>query len=340
MDLLRWLKNQLESSSGFNTIFDRLASTNFYKKFIFFKINRYTRFLKSSRQLNIVIETTNSCNARCIMCPQIIMKRPRRLMDQKTFNLIIKRLHEDKIQPLAFILNGFGDPFTDPQLITRIQLLKNNFPHSFIKIYSNFALPSKPLIDSLLDSGLDELNISFNGFDKTSYEKVMKLKYSQTVDNINYFLSQRKLKKSSLKVRLSMALVSDNDNRLSDFINFWKDKVDSVSTNRAHSYSGAVANTAGHHQINYTKTPFPCKYLWNTIVINNLGQINLCCLDYESKYNFGNIEESSLLSLFYGQRFSSIRKKHLKQDLSSLPICQHCYTPYKNGVEWLYDKLY
>ena len=107
-------------------------------------------------------------------------------------------------------------------------------------MYSNFNLASDGFIDAVLESGLDELNISFNGSNKDSYEKTMSINYEKTLKNLNKLLALKKEKNSDLKVRLSMALVRYNENNIREFMKEWAGKVDSVSVNRTHTYGGRV----------------------------------------------------------------------------------------------------
>jgi len=275
------------------------------------------------------------------MCPHPTMKRSQKTMDDITFNKIVNQIEKEKIKPTAFIMNGFGEPLVDPQIIKRIKIIKNRFPDSKIKFYSNFNLANKKIINRLIVSGLDEINISFNGYDRLNYQKVMKIDYSKTLDNLKNLIKIKKERSSSLKIRISMTLVKYNEKSAQKFIKKWSQQVDSVSVNKVHYYNeGVKKNISGKSTINFNKTAFPCKYIWDTITFDVNGEIVLCCLDYESQYNFGNINSKPILSSFYSPKFDLIRKQHLKFQSKNIRICQHCYTPYKNGAEWLVNKLY
>ena len=158
MKLLRNLKNLIETNRLLSFFFDYVASTKIYQHFIRTKINQSIVGLKKNKNYNIIIETTNYCNAKCIMCPHTSMKRSQKNMDDKTFNKIISRLVTEKINPQAFILNGFGEPLVDPKIIDRIKIIKNEFPNSKVKLYSNLNLASQKIINGLIKSNLDEIS--------------------------------------------------------------------------------------------------------------------------------------------------------------------------------------
>jgi radical SAM protein with 4Fe4S-binding SPASM domain len=340
MNLLRQLKNLVETNSFISFTFDKLASTNFYTKIIQNKINQTIPSLKKNKNYNIIIETTNLCNAQCIMCPHSIMKRPKKIMTETTFNTIINRITKEGINPQAFILNGFGEPLTDSKIFTRIKRIKALFPNSKVKLYSNLNLANQKLIQEMINSKLDEINISLNGYNQRNYQQVMKINYQKTINNLKKLINLKKKTNSKLKIRISMTLVKQNEKTVKKFIKKWDSLVDSVSVNKVHDYNGSVKNTTNKFKINFNKKAYPCRYLWDTITFDVNGEVILCCLDYESKYQFGNIKSQSINSAFYSPKFKSIRQQHLQSKSKKIKICSQCYTPYKNGVEWLFKKIY
>jgi Predicted Fe-S oxidoreductase len=337
---MRQLKNAIEGNNVVNLLLDNVAKTSLYNMIVQRNIDAYLANIKKNKRLNIILETSNICNAKCVMCPHIFMERKEGVMNDETFDLALRRIKESHINPVAFILNGFGEPLTDKKIIDRIKKTKQNFKDSKIKMYSNFNLADDKLINALLESGLDELNISFNGLNSDSYEKTMGINYGKTLRNLKKLLELKKERTSALKIRLSMALVTYNENGIREFIKKWERKVDSVSINRTHTYSGRVKDVSGKYKINFEKKAYPCKYLWNTIVIGVNGDVFLCCLDYNGKYTFGNIRNDNMLNIFYSKNFEKIRALHYSRQLKNLEICKYCYTPYKNGVEWFVNELY
>lgn len=137
-----------------------------------------------------------------------------------------------------------------------------------------------------------------------------------------------------------MAMVSYNDGDEKKFIETWEKKVDSISVNKVHTYGDAVSDISGTNKINFNKFTYPCKYLWNTIVVGVTGDVLLCCLDYEASYVFGNIKNSKILDILYSPKFEAVRRMHVQNNIKNFSICAKCYTPYKNGVEWFVRDLY
>jgi MoaA/NifB/PqqE/SkfB family radical SAM enzyme len=340
MDILRIVKNKVETNSALSFIFDKMAASFIYKSFIYRRINKYTARIKKTKQYNVIIETSNICNARCVMCPHVIMKRKMGVMDDEVFDLIVKKLKAEKISPPAIILNGFGEPLTDRKIFDRVRMIKKEFPDSIVKFYTNLGLANEEVIQDVVSCGLDEINVSFNGYDKANYEATMKISYAKTMENLNGLIKERNKNNKNLKIRISMALVSSNDGDEKKFIEKWARRVDSVSVNKVHSYGQTIKDPSGKNKINFNKLSYPCKYIWSTIVFGIYGDIFLCCLDYEGEVNFGNIKDKNILDIFHSPSFEKIRELHVKNDIGKIRMCARCYTPYKNGVEWLINNLY
>jgi len=340
MNILRKIKNIVEINPLFNKAFDLLGKCPFYRKIVYFKISQFERKIKKNKNYNIIIETTNLCNARCVMCPHSIMKREKEVMTDYVFSRVVKKLILEKISPQVFIINGFGEPLTDPKIFERIKKLKRLFPQVPVKFYSNFNLARDSTIKEIFESGLDEINISLNGYSSKSYEEVMGIKYEKTINNLKRLISEKNKRKSKLTIRLSMALVETNERGAKRFVEKWEKLVDSVSVNRVHTYGNVIKDVSDSYKINYKKMPYPCKYIWNTIVFGVRGDIFLCCLDYEGKYIFGNVLKDNILDSFYSEKFNKIRELHKQGNIKNLPICAACYTPFRNGIEWFIEKLY
>jgi radical SAM protein with 4Fe4S-binding SPASM domain len=340
MNPLRWLKNLTETNQFISTTFDKIASTSLYTNIIQNKINQNIISLKRNQNYNIIIETTNFCNAQCVMCPHTTMKRPQKIMTETTFNTIINKIKKENIKPQVFILNGFGEPLTDPKIFSRIQKIKTIFPHSKIKLYSNLNLANEKTVQQIIDSHLDEINVSLNGYNAKNYQEVMNINYQKTINNLRKLINYKNTTNSKLIIRISMTLVKQNEKTVKKFIDKWSPLVNSVSVNKVHNYNGSTNDTTNKFKINFNKKTFPCRYLWDTINFDINGEIILCCLDYESQYKFGNIKSQSIKSAFNSSKFKLIRQQHLQLNSKKNKICCQCYTPYKNGVEWLFKKIY
>ncbi|MCK7504655.1 MAG: radical SAM protein [Desulfobacterales bacterium] len=107
----------------------------------------------------ILIENTNRCNARCVMCPRETLTRKRGFMEFGLFEKIMKELSGASRKPVVH-LHGFGEPLLDESLPERIKLAKAcGIKHTYL--VTNASLLSPETSRKIIDAGLDTMKISF-----------------------------------------------------------------------------------------------------------------------------------------------------------------------------------
>src|SRR5208283_3330692 len=95
-----------------------------------------------------------------------------------------------------------------------------------VVISTNASILDKKRSLSLLDSGLDEIMFSVDGYTKETFEAIRTgLHYETVLRNILGFLEERALRGSRLKVRVRMILQSSNISEFGIWYRFWKNKV-------------------------------------------------------------------------------------------------------------------
>lgn len=145
MEFKRRLKNWVVINPVASYAFNTFRNTRLYRHLVIHRVNKINADLRRSKNYNISIETTNSCNAECSFCPYTIMERKKKVMDDATFDLLVQRLKDEGIQPYAFSLNGTGEPLIDKKIFSRIRRLKQNSPkrsRSSIRIFISRPMPS------------------------------------------------------------------------------------------------------------------------------------------------------------------------------------------------------
>jgi len=337
--VIRWLKLIYSASPDFRGLVKKISHLAVYGKLIHYQARR-----QSSRDLkgpfNLVIETANLCNARCLMCPYPKMKRSKRVMADEIFNKIVERVKKEDLPLNKVFFSGMGEPLIDPKIVSRIKAFKNLGVQ--VKLYTNASLLSKKISEQLVNLNLDEINISFNGANPKQYSEVMGFDFEKTSKNIYRLLKIKKVKKSHLpQVRLSLIVLDQNNKDIQNHFKKWHHLVDSVTVSQAHEWGGGVKikletkNQKPCHAGRQAKTVFPCRSLWHTFVIDNSGNFVICCRDYESKFVLGNIKTDSFCQIKRNPILKSFKQLHLNFKQANLPkVCQFCNFPYQEGVEW------
>ena len=330
--LIKRVKTVYSSSRLIQKIVNKIAASHIYFYFLQKIINcQIKKDLKGP--FNLIIETTSICNARCIMCPHNKMKRSQKVMNKAIFRMIASRLRKEKIPINKVIISGFGEPLIDPEFLSRARTIKDlGYP---VKFYTNASLLNLKVSESMVNLGINEINISVNGTTPEIYKKVMGLEFQKTIENINMLVRTKEEKNSKFPIiQISSIITKENKNNISNHLKYWSSRVDSVTVSQPHQWGGGMINDDGS---GFEKTDqiYPCRSLWHTVVIDCDGNFVICCRDYESRYKLGNIKTHSFSDIQKSPILRKFRKVHLKYKQKNLPkICKGCNFPYQGGVEW------
>jgi len=326
------IRSKVELNETIERITNRFLTNWFYRRLIYFIANKKANNFKKNKQLGFAIEVSSLCNARCFFCPNRFMKRPKGIMSDMVFDAIVRKIRTEGIKPTFFNLTGTGEPLIDKNLFTKIKILKKEFPNSYIFFPTNLSLANKSIIDQIVDSKLDLIVVSLNASDPVGYEKIMGLKYANTINNLNQLIKIRNKKRSKLKIQINVAANKDNADSLRSFIKKWDERVDDISINWIHSWGGVIEDESIRKNISIYR--YPCKSLFNQVVIQSNGNIPLCCIDYEGSYVNGNVLKDSILASFYSRNMEKIRNKHLSGRVADIKMCRNCRFSEK-GLDWL-----
>ncbi|MCK5283639.1 MAG: radical SAM protein, partial [Nanoarchaeota archaeon] len=141
--------------------------------------------------IRLWIEPTNLCNLKCTMCLNKSLKK-KGYMDFELYKKII-----DEAKGFAFDVNLFhrGESMLHPRIYDMIKYANKN--GIYTRLFTNATLLNEKNSKKILDSGLDFISFSFDGYNKKDYEKIRKgADFGKTLANIINFL---KLKKSKRK---------------------------------------------------------------------------------------------------------------------------------------------
>ena len=160
------------------------------------------------------IELTNRCNASCIICPRTELTRPVGDMSRETFARVIEAVHGSSIARIYF--SGFGEPLLHPEIAENIRRLKGVFRGS-IQVNTNGAALTREIAAALVESGVDVVNVSYNGPGRGDYERVMKgMRFDTLESNLSTF---REVRGAKARPRLSLqSSMPDNNTRKREIV--------------------------------------------------------------------------------------------------------------------------
>jgi len=193
---------------------------------------------------------------------------------------------------------------------------------------TNASLMTEEKALAAMEAGLDELNISFDGFSKETYEKIrVGLKYDEVMANIQSLLRLKKSRGSrNPLVRMTFVLFQENEKEAKAFFDHWRREVDDVVISYARDWAGQmkVESKSSPHLSASVPEKNPCDSLWQDMVVGYDGQVVLCCNDYDGKVSMGDLTRQTVSEVWFGDKFERYRSAQKGGSRKNLELCEGC----------------
>ena len=280
------------------------------------KLERYPR--------NVQVETTAACNANCIMCPHGNITREKGAMDFKLYTKIVDDCVNNKKRIEAFFPFLNGELFMAPNWEEYLTYFRKKLTGIDLKIFTNGSLLNDKNINKLLAIEPDLVNISFDGTDKETYERIRrKLRFEVVEGNISELIRRRNLSgKNKPEVSISIIEMEETRPAIRLFQEKWSTIVDKVTVEPFSNWSKNKAEENCYSKTDQKRQP--CARLWYNFVVLNSGNAVICCLDYNGEEVLGNIKEHSVEELWSCKRMTELRQLHLEGRFSEIRLCKNC----------------
>lgn len=272
-----------------------------------------------------LIETVNTCNARCIMCGIDFDKKEKAIIKKDLFEKITREIsrHRDHVEKVMLYLDG--EPLMDKKLPERIRRMKEAGV-KIVNIASNAGLLDEKWGKALIDAGLDEVFITIDSLKRDIYEKIrVRLDFDTVYRNTVNFIALRDKMKSDLVIRINMVLQELNKDEGPAFQEHFQKLVspqDFVTVRKSHNWGSTV--NVGDWGDEVDVNGYPCIALWGTCVIHVNGDIPLCCMDTETCHHLGNVREQSIEEIWTGKIMADLKKMHVDGRRKGMPLCDGC----------------
>lgn len=271
--------------------------------------------------MTLIIENTGRCNLKCPMCPREFGEYPAVDFDFALFKRIIDEVSENA--ELVFPW-GLGEPLLNADIFEMVRYCRDNGLYTVVS--TNATLLNEERSRRLIQAGLDNLIIAFDGTTAEVYEKYRKnARFEKVKQNILRFLEIKKEMKSDLFVVMQMVRLPDNQHQVKEFHRMWN--VEGVDEIRIKEDEVVIPEVALQERIQHERRRNPCYQLWQGPVhINYQGDFRPCCHMYNTE-PIGNVNNHSVYELWNSEKMNRLRRAHLEGDLSAFPDCQNCHAP-------------
>jgi MoaA/NifB/PqqE/SkfB family radical SAM enzyme len=155
---------------------------------------------------NLTIETSSSCNLKCVMCPQSIglVKRPKKMP-----LFLLEKLSDQISYASTISLHGIGEPLLSESFWRLLEQIPEKCNST---VNTNLTVLTDEMLENLLSSNLSSINVSIDSPYSDDYFKIRGFNLEIILDNIRRLVGHR------LKVYANMTLMVCTIDSMIDFM--------------------------------------------------------------------------------------------------------------------------
>ncbi|MBD3252185.1 radical SAM protein [Candidatus Pacearchaeota archaeon] len=303
----------------------------------FSKFFKLTRVL--GKPLTAMIEPTNYCNLNCPLCPtgEGLLKRKPENLSLTDFKKIMDNLGDSIIH---LRLWNWGEPFLNKDFYKMVEYAKSK--NIFVNTSTNSYFLNEEMIDSLIDSELDQLIISLDGASEETYNKYRKKgDFNKVIKSLEKIKELKNKKKTRYpEVKIQFIVMRHNEHEIKKVIELAKKtEVDTLFFKtvgimdeklkdkiyeylpRNNIFQRYMLEESEVKEIKLSGKV--CDYLWSEITINVDGSVVPCCRDAQGKHILGNIKKQKISDIWNSKKMVSFRKQVLRNK-DTINICKTC----------------
>jgi len=293
------------------------------------------KFLFLKKPYILIVETGTLCNLDCPTCPtprQIVVGA--RAIKNMDFDSFIKIINNSYKSFSAVLLYWSNEPLLNKNIAKMVRFCNDLNLHTFIS--TNVVLLTGNKFKELIDAGLDELLVCVDGFSKDTYEPFRKgAKFEIVKRNIeNICRIKRELNAVNPWIEIQYIETKENSKEITsckewaDVIGVDSFRVQSLYiTKHLNDYQKlreefyTEKNWEEKNKRNAQKENKVCRNAESTVCVLVNGQTTICCYDIEGAFSYGNLLDESFKNITKNKKYSEIRSKGKKHELS---ICKKC----------------
>jgi len=274
----------------------------------------------------IFVDPAMSCNQQCKFCYHS-SNNIKGIMQWDLYKKIISDIHLFESQIKTLRLYAFGEPLLNPKFSDMVKYAKDEQVAENIDTTTNGSLFNPKLNLSIIEAGIDRINISVIGINAEQYKSFSNysINFEQYVDNIAHLYHNRN--KCIIFIKINGDVISKEDQQkfleiftpisngigIEHIINCWQlPELDNIKNKEV----GVYGQPLSHVEI--------CPYILYSYCVQFNGEVSACFLDWNRKLIIGDVKEQSLVDIWNSDRMNNLRKLMLRMLRFSHPICKSC----------------
>lgn len=277
----------------------------------------------STPPIRLWLDTCARCNLRCVMCPNKDLGPDEKgVMSIELFRKVLDEVHGHVHD---IYLHHRGEPLMNPAIYDMVRYAASKGVHT--RFHSNATLLDGDRARKILDTPLDLISFSIDGFEREAYERVrIGADFDTTLKNVFRFLELRRAAgKRKPYVVIEKINFHDGERELVDH-------PEAIALKKRFIAAGAdeVIEKDEYAWAIETRKPISacdsyarCTFPWYAAVISWDGTVTPCPQDFHCVLNMGSVAGQTLAEVWNGPAYRDLRRR-LKSDVSSLSLCRNC----------------
>lgn len=283
------------------------------------------------------ITPSQICNFRCNYCTQSWDKKAKdkiglemKFLEYDTFLLLAEQASAFPNRFKQILFTGLGEPLLNPRTPDMIKELNRLKLSEKVEMYTNGTMLTREMTKRLVDAGITRLRISIQGVTAEKYKKVcgIDVDFDNLVSNIQYFYENKGNSLLYIKIIDSCLDSEDDQKRFYDLFGNICNEIYIehlvLSQPTMGNYDGRVDESLtlyGEQMVDKNV----CPLMFYVLQTDAVGNVFPCTpLGLPTPFSLGNINETTLLDIWHGEKLKHLRKLHLENKRSVVPVCGSC----------------
>lgn len=298
-------------------------------------------------------ENVSRCNFKCVMCQVTEWHKGKRADDMSVADF--KRLIDENYGLLEIKLQGLGEPMMGGDaMFEMIRYARSK--HIWVRTATNASLLHlKDNYRKLIDSDVNEVQISIDGSTKDVFEHIRKGSSFQRVLNNCNLINEYQREKGVTRTKMWVAVQSTNQHQLEDLVDLaaslgftnmvfgldlsdwgterWREKngaidveddldIDRLEGLVRRGLRNGVQVMFWHAMAKYTREK-PCQWPFERMFVSSdLKAVPCCIICNPETLNLGSVDDG-LAVVWAGEQYQNFRQAHLDGNIPK--PCQGCY---------------
>lgn len=290
-----------------------------------------------STPMILFVDPSSVCNFQCPFCPTGDRKlieatgRYRGIMKLETFEKVIDDLAGFNKSIKVLRMYKDGEPFLNKDLAFMIAYAKTSGRVDYVDTTTNGSFLDPEMLKSVLDAGLDRINISVNGMSRDQYRRFtgFDFDFEKLVTNVRWLYEHKAQCEISIKIPGELLVAEPGGAK--SFLTTFGDICDRIFIENfapcwpnfdVEARTGVTISKGIYEQpVGDTDT---CPYVFYGMSVNADGLVSACFLDWGRKLIIGDVRNDSLSDIWNSDRMNDLRLMHLEGKRREHPVCGHC----------------